>query len=71
MKIDTIHGANDDEDELTSPSTIALYLPAVHTASSARSGFFAPSAWPTIVAAALLSPHAGRIAKITMRIPIV
>ena len=56
---------------LTTPSTMALYLPAVHTACSARSGFFAPNACPTIVAAALASPHAGRIAKITVRMPIV
>ncbi len=70
-KLETIHGANTMKMTLTAPSTIALYLPAVHTDSSARSGSFAPSAWPTIVAAALLRPHAGRIAKITSLMPIV
>jgi hypothetical protein len=48
-----------------------LYRPAVHTDSAARSGFPAPSACPTIVAAALLKPHAGRMANITVRMPIV
>jgi len=42
-----------------------LYKPVRHTACSARSGFPAPRFWPTSVAAALLSPHEGRIAKTT------
>ena len=66
-----ICGARTMNNAPTSPSTNALYFPAVHTDCSARSGFFAPSAWPTIVAAALPSPHAGIIAKITRRMPIV
>jgi hypothetical protein len=71
VKIDTIQGANPTKNTLSIPSTMPLYFAAVHTALSARSGFPAPSAWPTIVAAALLSPHAGRIAKITTRMPMV
>jgi hypothetical protein len=48
-----------------------LNQPVRHTEASARSGSFAPRFCPSSVAAALESPHAGRIAKTMMRIAIV
>ena len=52
-------------------AVVALLKPAIQTACSARSGFRAPNAWPTIVAAAFDRPHDGKSAKTTMRMPIV
>ncbi len=53
------------------PRNARLYPAAIHTARSARAGSFAPSACPTMVAAALESPHAGMMAKRITRMPIV
>ena len=49
----------------------ALYLAVFHTDCSARSGCLAPRFCPTNVAAALLSPHAGIIKKISKRMAMV
>ena len=71
MKIDTIGPVRATKITPTPPRKNRLYFPAIQTERSARSGLRAPSAWPTIVAAALLKPHDGSSANITTRIPIV
>ena len=69
-KILTIAGAKAMKSRLTAPRKTKFSLQEIQTARSARSGSPAPRPWPTIVAAAFESPHAGRIAKRMTRMAI-
>ena len=56
---------------ITKPIKIILKNPVLHTDFSARSGWLAPRFCPTIVAAALAIPQAGRIVNIITLMAIV
>src|SRR5690606_26139764 len=64
----TMSGANITNNPPSVPRNARLIREATQTDASARPGLRAPSAWPTIVAAALDRPHAGIRPKITSRI---
>src|SRR2546421_4070325 len=71
VNVDTRTPASVTNVSPTTAKNMTLYRHACQTDASARSGLPAPRFWPTSVAAALASPHAGRRAKSTMRIAIV